>query len=101
MTTFIHQRSSVGYKFGASNAWRILPAESIQALNKVPSNGNIRLVNASALELAADLEEFGGGMMIGEVPVMVITVIGDYLYWWRNSSIRSRRMIFVLGTMPR
>ena len=46
--------ASVGYKFGASNTWRVplSPAESIQqALSKVPSNRNIRLVNASSLRL--------------------------------------------------
>lgn len=52
--------ASVGYKFGASNAWRapLSPAESIQqALSNVPSNRDIRLVNASALRAGAD---FGG-----------------------------------------
>lgn len=75
--------ASVGYKFGASNAWRtpLSPAESIQqALSKVPSNRNIRLVNASALELAADLEAiFGDQMMIGDAPSIgdLPFIIGD------------------------
>ena len=69
--------ASVGYKFGASNSWRapLSPAESIQqALSKVPSNRNIRLVNASSIELGVDgLDDLldiisGDEMLVDDVP---------------------------------